>query len=173
MDRGQSKTKVPYQIHDNRWHEVSIIRPDINQHIVRVDDSTTVDTLPDSRSVHYDLKVDEVYVGGVPKTLIGGGGQLPKQLKSREGFQGCLASISLNDEYWKLADHYADIPTEFRGSMKIKEGCDGNTYTLIPLKQCMGVISTFSWGRANIFFIFQCHRTIEKLEKNSTSYVVI
>ena len=32
-------------------------------------------------------------------------------------------------------------------------------------RKCIrGVISTFSWG-AKIFFIFQCHRTIEKLEK--------
>ena len=29
-----------------------------------------------------------------------------------------------------------------------------------------GVISTFSWG-GQIFFIFQCHRTIEKLEKTA------
>ena len=28
-------------------------------------------------------------------------------------------------------------------------------------------------GGPNFFFIFQCHRTIEKLEKNSTLYVVI
>ena len=35
-----------------------------------------------------------------------------------------------------------------------------------------GVISTFSWGGAKFLFIFQCHRTIEKLENNSTLYVV-
>ena len=35
-----------------------------------------------------------------------------------------------------------------------------------------GVISTFSWGGPKIFFIFQCHRTIEKLENNSTLYIV-
>ena len=40
-----------------------------------------------------------------------------------------------------------------------------------------GVISTFSWG-TKLFFIFQCHRTIEKLEKqhficsNSTLFIV-
>ena len=34
------------------------------------------------------------------------------------------------------------------------------------------VISTFSW-RPNFLYIFQCHRTIEKLKKNNTSYVVI
>ena len=28
-------------------------------------------------------------------------------------------------------------------------------------------------GGQNFFYIFQCHRTIEKLEKNSTLYVVI
>ena len=37
------------------------------------------------------------------------------------------------------------------------------------------VISTFSWGRGGGKFvvIFQCHWTIEKLEKNSTLYVII
>ena len=34
-----------------------------------------------------------------------------------------------------------------------------------------GVISTFSWGQI-VLLIFQCHRTIEKLE-NSTLYVII
>ena len=42
-----------------------------------------------------------------------------------------------------------------------------------PLIWTRGIISTFSWGGPNFFYIFQCHRTIEKLEKNSTLYVVI
>ena len=41
------------------------------------------------------------------------------------------------------------------------------------LEELRGVISTFFLGGAKDFFIFQCHRTIEKLEKNSALYVVI
>jgi len=103
---------------------VSILRPSISQHIVRVDDSSpSVDNLPDTRSVHYDLSAteDRLYVGGLPRSMYA---QLPRQIRSREGFQGCLASVDLNGDYWKLADRREDVPVEHRGA--VIDGCKGN-----------------------------------------------
>ena len=65
-----------------------------------------------------------------------------------------------------LADLYyvCKRKTEFRVRVQLTQS---SSIRNLP----RGVISTFSWG-ANFFYIFQCHRTIEKLE-NSTLYVVI
>ena len=66
------------------------------------------------------------------------------------------------------------VPSEFSGyiwldtKIVFKKNCSSlvcqTFYIIIIWHPPRGVISTFSWG-AKIFFIFQCHRTIEKLEK--------
>ena len=106
-------------VNDNEWHDVAILRPTLNQHILRVDESARYDNLPDIRSVHFDTS-DRFYVGGIDKTMYNA---LPKQVKSREGFQGCLASIDLDGDNRNLLEHRADIPQEFREA--ITEGCEG------------------------------------------------
>jgi len=130
--------------------QVSILRPHISQHVLRVDQSTSVDVLPDSRSVHYDLPADgAVYIGGLPAVHRGtsslrspqtppplgrqshlqgqlavGPSHLPKQIRSRGiGFQGCLGSIDLNGDRWRLSEHRDDVPAEYQDS--IIEGCHG------------------------------------------------
>ena len=126
------------------------MRPHISQHVLRVDESTSVDVLPDSRSVHYDLPSDgTVFIGGLPAAEQGTSsirgpqtppslgrqgnlpGQfavtpsyLPKQIRSRGlGFQGCLGSIDLNGDRWRLSEHGDDVPAEHRDN--IIEGCHG------------------------------------------------
>ena len=134
--------------------QVSILRPHISQHVLRVDQSTSVDVLPDSRSVHYDLPADgTVFIGGLPAadrgtgslrgaqpapSLQGRRGQqfaagapppppppyLPKQLRSRGlGFQGCLGSVDLNGDRWRLSERRDGVPVEHRDD--IVEGCHG------------------------------------------------
>lgn len=129
--------------------QVSILRPHISQHVLRVDESTSVDVLPDSRSVHYDLPADgTVFIGGLPAVDEGTSGlrgpqtqppplgrqshlltaaapsYLPKQIRSRGlGFQGCLGSIDLNGDRWRLSEHRDDVPAEYRNS--VIEGCHG------------------------------------------------
>ena len=135
--------------------QVSILRPHVSRHVLRVDQSTSVDVLPDSRSVHYDLPADgTVFVGGLPPSDAGAGGglrgaqtpppslgrpsrllqrqlavappppYLPKQIRSRGfGFQGCLGSIDLNGDRWRLSQRLDDVPTEHRDD--IVEGCHG------------------------------------------------
>jgi len=136
--------------------------------VLRVDQSTSVDVLPDSRSVHYDLPADgTVFVGGLPPSDVGGGLRgadtppglgrpshllqgrlavappppyLPKQIRSRGfGFQGCLGSIDLNGDRWRLSQRLDDVPTEHRDD--IVEGCHGafNVCYLHTFSACGGL----------------------------------
>ena len=130
--------------------QVSILRPHISQHVLRVDESTSVDVLPDSRSVHYDLPADgAVFIGGLPAAdrrtsglrgpqtpptlgrpshlhgpLAVAPSYLPKQIRSRGvGFQGCLGSVDLNGDRWRLSERLDDVPAEHRDD--VLEGCHG------------------------------------------------
>lgn len=107
-------------INDNQWHDVSIIRPTLTEHILHVDDATKMDNLPDSRSVHFDTG-DAFYIGGVKKHMYD---DLPKQVKSREGFQGCLASVDLDGESGNLLKHRrSEVPDHY--SEDVVSGCEG------------------------------------------------
>ena len=107
-------------------HQVTLLRPFVSQHVLRIDASPpTVDTLPDSRSVHYDLSPagDRLYLGGVPRDLYP---RLPRQLRSRGGYQGCLASVDLNGECWGVGEGREGVPEEHRGA--VREGCTGEGF---------------------------------------------
>lgn len=116
---------TPRPVNDNRWHEVTVVRPSVTQHVLRVDEVDSLDHLPDTRSVHYDLAADDLYVGGLPRAMFGSGlgGGLARQVKSRHGFQGCLASLVLDGVAWKMAESRVQVPEEHRKN--IKEGCVG------------------------------------------------
>ena len=84
----------PHPLNNNKWHDIAILRPTISEHIVRVDDTSASDILPDTRSVHFDMG-HRFYLGGVPSEMYD---QLPKQVRTKNGYQGCLASVDLNGE---------------------------------------------------------------------------
>ncbi len=113
------KATLGKPINDNKWHEVAIIRRSLQQTILRVDASATYDNLRDTRSVHFDTD-DQVYIGGVMDEVYG---ILPKKVKSREGFQGCIASLDLDGDNRNILEHRAEIPDEFRDD--VTEGCEG------------------------------------------------
>lgn len=121
--------RLPGFLNDNRWHEVTLLRPSINQHLLRVDTLVSSDSLPDSRSVHYDLPDNDLYVGGLPRQFFG---RLPRQVKSHQGFQGCLASVDLDGVKWTLAESRLEIPEEHKRS--ILEGCQGDYYRILNRK---------------------------------------
>lgn len=112
--------RLPGSVNDNRWHEVTLLRPSINQHLLRVDTVVSSDSLPDSRSVHYDLPDDDLYVGGLPLRFFS---RLPRQVKSLQGFQGCLASIDLDGVKWTLTESRLEVPEEHRN--RVLDGCPG------------------------------------------------
>lgn len=110
------RSNLKQGISDNEWHDVGILRPTLTQHILRVDDSARPDPLPDDAG-NYDL-TDEFYIGGLPPDLFD---SLPKQVKSRHGFYGCLGSIDLNGESQNLMED----GTAFILDGNVVSGCEG------------------------------------------------
>lgn len=113
------RSTLAQPINDNKWHDIGILRPTLQQHILRVDESASFDNLPDSRAVHFDTN-GMLFIGGVEKHLYT---DFPKQLRSREGFQGCLASLDLDGDNRNILEHGGEIPTEYQDL--ITEGCEG------------------------------------------------
>jgi len=103
---------------------VSVRRPAVRRHQLVVDGRTTVDELPDSRSVHFDLPADDLYVGGLAARHRYGRRHGSRQRRRPAGFQGCLASIVVNGEEWKLSERRADVDDAFVDD--IVEGCEGS-----------------------------------------------
>ena len=112
------RSKYRRPLNDNEWHYITVVRPTLDQQILRVDDSAEFDQLPDVSSVHFDMG-DQFYVGGIDKSMYS---ELPKQVKSREGFLGCVASLDL-DGNQNIMAHRANIPEDYRDL--VAEGCEG------------------------------------------------
>lgn len=108
-------------LNDNAWHAVSVLRPTVRRQVLIVDGRTSIDELPDSRSVHFDLPNDDLYVGGLAARHRYG--RRGSRRRRPGGFQGCLASITLNGEDWRLNERRADIDNEFLDD--VVEGCEG------------------------------------------------
>ncbi|XP_046687748.1 neurexin-3-like isoform X2 [Homalodisca vitripennis] len=103
-------------LNDNKWHTVTIGRPSPKQHTLMVDDTFATVT-----SLGMNEKLDLagiLYLGGVPKDI---SPPLPKQIQSRHGFEGCLASLDLNGESPNLMVD-AVIPSSL-----VSAGCEGQS----------------------------------------------
>jgi len=113
---------APPPLNDNAWHSVSVERPTVRRQRLVVDGRASVDELPDSRSVHFDLPGgDALHVGGLaPAHRYGRRGS---RRRRPAGFQGCLASIALNGEDWRLSESRAVIDDAFVDD--IVQGCEG------------------------------------------------
>lgn len=61
----------------------------------------------------------ELYIGGVIKNMYS---NLPKLIASRDGYQGCLASVDLNG---RLPDLIADA---LHRVGQVERGCDGKSF---------------------------------------------
>ncbi|XP_025992853.2 neurexin-1 isoform X2 [Solenopsis invicta] len=118
--RDTSKTKL----NDGKWHAVSIGRPASKRHTLSVDDHVTA---VNSQGSNENLDLDGIlYIGGVEKAQYG---LLPKQILSRHGFEGCLASLDLSGESTDLITD-AVVPSSL-----VTSGCDIYT-NLHPGKKC-------------------------------------
>ncbi|KAF3844312.1 hypothetical protein F7725_007475 [Dissostichus mawsoni] len=94
------KGKSDRALNDNQWHNVAITRDNSNTHTLKVDATATSD----------------LFIAGLGPGMYG---NLPKLVASREGYQGCLASVDLNG---RLPDLLNDAL--FR-SGQIERGCEG------------------------------------------------
>uniref|UniRef100_A0A8C7RYF8 Neurexin 2 n=1 Tax=Oncorhynchus mykiss TaxID=8022 RepID=A0A8C7RYF8_ONCMY len=104
-------------LNDNQWHNVVVSRDDNNVHILKTDSRTVTQHYNGARNL--DLK-GELYVGGVGKTMYS---SLPKLIASRDGYQGCLASVDLNG---RLPDLMADA---LHRVGQVERGCEDPSST--------------------------------------------
>uniref|UniRef100_A0A674ALY1 Neurexin 3b n=1 Tax=Salmo trutta TaxID=8032 RepID=A0A674ALY1_SALTR len=98
-------------LNDNQWHNVVITRDATNTHTLKVDAKSVTQNVNGAKNL--DLK-------GLGPNMYQ---NLPKLVVSREGFQGCLASVDLNG---RLPDLINDAL--FR-SGQIERGCEGPSTT--------------------------------------------
>ncbi|XP_042177727.1 neurexin-3-like isoform X9 [Oncorhynchus tshawytscha] len=99
-------------LNDNLWHNVVITRDATNTHTLKVDAKSVTQNVNGAKNL--DLKGD-LFVAGLGPNMYQ---NLPKLVVSREGFQGCLASVDLNG---RLPDLINDAL--FR-SGQIERGCE-------------------------------------------------
>ncbi|XP_034431736.1 neurexin 3a isoform X3 [Hippoglossus hippoglossus] len=111
------KGKSDRALNDNQWHNVAITRDNSNTHTLKVDATATSQSINGAKNL--DLKGD-LFIAGLGPGMYG---SLPKLVASREGFQGCLASVDLNG---RLPDLLSDAL--FR-SGQIERGCEGPSTT--------------------------------------------
>ncbi|XP_059208870.1 neurexin 3a [Centropristis striata] len=111
------KGKSDRALNDNQWHNVAITRDNSNTHTLKVDATATSQSINGAKNL--DLKGD-LFIAGLGPGMYG---SLPKLVASREGFQGCLASVDLNG---RLPDLLNDAL--FR-SGQIERGCEGPSTT--------------------------------------------
>ncbi|CAL8317515.1 unnamed protein product, partial [Boreogadus saida] len=105
------------QLNDNQWHNVVITRDATNTHTLKVDSKSVTQNVNGAKNL--DLKGD-LFIGGLGPNMYQ---SLPKLVVSREGFQGCLASVDLNG---RLPDLINDAL--FR-SGQVERGCEGPSTT--------------------------------------------
>ncbi|XP_059369238.1 neurexin 3b isoform X12 [Carassius carassius] len=104
-------------LNNNQWHNVVITRDASNTHTLKVDAKSVSQVVNGAKNL--DLKGD-LFVAGLGPNMYQ---NLPKLVVSREGFQGCLASMDLNG---RLPDLINDAL--FR-SGQIERGCEGPSTT--------------------------------------------
>uniref|UniRef100_A0AAQ4RIC2 Neurexin 2 n=1 Tax=Gasterosteus aculeatus aculeatus TaxID=481459 RepID=A0AAQ4RIC2_GASAC len=104
-------------LNDNQWHNVVVSRDANNVHTLKIDSRTVTQHSNGARNL--DLK-GELYIGGVTKNRYS---NLPKLIASRDGYQGCLASVDLNG---RLPDLIADA---LHRVDQVERGCDGPSTT--------------------------------------------
>jgi len=115
------RANIRESLADDEWHELSLLRPTLSQHILRVDDTARSDNLPDADVFQLggDSGGTRLYVGGVPENMYDA---LPRHIKSRRGFHGCLASVDIDGDKRSLLVA-GQRPTEFFDD--IVAGCQG------------------------------------------------
>ncbi|XP_039550014.1 neurexin 2a isoform X6 [Pimephales promelas] len=111
-------------LNDNQWHNVMVSRDDSNVHTLKIDSRTVTQHSNGARNL--DLK-GELYIGGVGKSMYN---ILPKLIASRDGYQGCLASVDLNG---RLPDLIADA---LHRVGQVERGCEAGPGTTCMEDSC-------------------------------------
>jgi len=123
------RANVRASLADDEWHEVSILRPKHSQHILRVDDTARFDNLPGAGAFRLggDNGWTRLFVGGLPESMYDA---LPRHVKSRRGFHGCLASVDIDGDKRSLLVA-GERATEFLDD--VVAGCQG----IMTIQRCL------------------------------------
>ncbi|KAG8236177.1 hypothetical protein J437_LFUL013443 [Ladona fulva] len=106
-------------LNDGKWHGVTIGRPSPKRHTLMVDDHFAFVVTGSGLGVADTFDLDGIlYVGGIPRDKYE---NLPEQIVSRHGFEGCLASLDLGGETPSL------IMDAIIKSPQVTPGCEGMT----------------------------------------------
>lgn len=119
--RLQSKHRL--SLNDNKWHTVTLGRPSLYQHTMLVDDSliTASTSSGVERNLHLDLE-GLLYVGGVRDSMWDA---MPRSIRSKNGYEGCIASLDLNGATFNLASSEVLISSNL-----VEPGCS------TPMTRC-------------------------------------
>lgn len=112
---------TPEPLNDNKWHDVSLFRPEIDEQRIRIDNNpSTVEDMKGYSARHFDLK-GPLYVGGLIKTRYYT--LSVKLITSRNGFLGCIASLDINGERVDILEAATFIGAS--DNQSVTRGCSG------------------------------------------------
>ncbi|XP_065314409.1 uncharacterized protein LOC135923536 isoform X1 [Gordionus sp. m RMFG-2023] len=118
------KSNTLHRLDDNNWHEVTISKTTVNDHVLIVDFSVVKTMSQDTKYEFFEGNSGTIYVGGVPEQILN---FPPGLIKSNAGYQGCLASLNING--WE-PDLLVDSLFKFEPPF-LEPGCNG------PKEQCL------------------------------------
>lgn len=115
---------TPEKLNDNKWHDVSLFRPEMDEQRIRIDNNpSTVEDMKGYSARHFDLK-GPLYLGGLIKTRYYTLSM--KTIASRNGFLGCLASLDINGERINILKAATFVGRTDKHS--VIEGCSGKCH---------------------------------------------
>ncbi|XP_072016599.1 neurexin-1-like [Amphiura filiformis] len=110
------KADTRTSLNDNLWHEVSISRDSRHRHVLIVDDSATI-AMSGPLSSRYLYLTENIFIGGVEEFRYQ---HLPMMVESKQGFQGCFASLEINGDHQNILDTAVSIDSKD----EIVNGCE-------------------------------------------------
>ncbi|CAH1790209.1 unnamed protein product [Owenia fusiformis] len=87
--------KPVYRLDDNRWHYVRVTRPNARTHNLQVDETNNKGTIRQSNEPIDLTTSDTIFIGGLSSNMYN---SLNREIISREGYKGCVASTFLNNQ---------------------------------------------------------------------------
>ncbi|KAK6166927.1 hypothetical protein SNE40_023527 [Patella caerulea] len=120
------RMNTPQPLNDNKWHTVTIRRVDNRRFSVSIDGiSTTIAS--EGRDTNIDLQ-GPLYIGGLPQNMFDQD-YVSGALLSKNGFQGCLASIDLSGAVPDLVKYGGGSTNIITGCTEIQAVCGPETCT--------------------------------------------
>ncbi|XP_076815569.1 neurexin-1-like isoform X3 [Clavelina lepadiformis] len=125
-------------LHDNNWHNVRITRSEKNDHVITVD-GVRAKFSGDYSKTNLDL-TGQLYIGGLDANSYYY--NLPSQITSKSGYQGCLSNVDLNG--WTFASLERDRNDNQDG---ITVGCKEPNNPCVPNPCFNNGICTRKWEK--------------------------